>query len=257
MVPKQPLCFADCVAQHREWSAGLGANPPFPWGVDFLDRSLGPAVPGHLYVIGASTNVGKSMFAAQIALSGSEPRLYVSLEDGPAEIGRRVRGQPPAVLERARVAFPRPKLGVIVDCVRAHVDQHGIRLVLIDYLQLIGQDGGASAAWSRTDEVRSIVIELKHLGRELGFAPVLVSRLRRLEDRKARPTIFDLAESATVETSAEAVLLLWSTGRAQVQIELAKSKSTPVGATATFERGEHGWLREVSAAPEPTPEELF
>lgn len=237
--------LADCVAVHRAWERREGPHSPFDWCVGFLDRALGPACPGHLYVIGASTNVGKSMFSLMLIASGSEPRVMISLEDGPAEVGRRVLELPDEALARGQVAFPTGSLTSVIDVMRKAA-LGGARMVIVDYLQLVAYNG-PNPVWARNDEVRETIKELKAVGRELGIVPVVTSQVKRLADHTKAPTIFDLAESAAIERSAEAVIMLYSPDRGKhVKATIAKSKSTPVGDEALYERGRGGWLREIT-----------
>jgi replicative DNA helicase len=85
--------------------------------------------------------------------------------------------------------------------------QHKIKLLVIDYLQLIRstRDRG-----SRNDEVTEISSGCKGLAKELNIPIILVSQLSRAADKDARPPkLSDLRDSGSIEQDADVVLFLW------------------------------------------------
>ncbi len=86
--------------------------------------------------------------------------------------------------------------------------QHGIRAILIDYLQLLTAPGAARE--SRQIEVSAISRQIKALAHELDVPVVCLSQLNRgTEDRKGnKPRMSDLRESGAIEQDADVVLLL-------------------------------------------------
>jgi len=245
----------DCTETYKRWKRREGDNPPFPWGVPFLDRELGDACPGHLYCVGAGTNVGKSLFSLLLVAECPRPAAYVSLEDSPAEVGRRVRDLAPEARVKSFATFPVGKLSQVLLAIR-EVAEAGARLVVIDYLQLLGVDGDVPV-WGRNDEIREAVKALKHLSRELNIVPVLVSQLNRTGAKEKRATVFDLAGSSAIETSSEAIVLLHPgpKGSKIITAEIAKSKSTPKGGETVYQYGNNGWLEEMQGAVQQTSEE--
>ena len=95
----------------------------------------------------------------------------------------------------------------ITAAARRMKQQHKIRLLVIDYLQLIRstRDRG-----SRNDEVTEISSGCKGLAKELNIPIILVSQLSRSADKDARPPkLSDLRDSGSIEQDADVVLFLW------------------------------------------------
>ncbi len=87
-------------------------------------------------------------------------------------------------------------------------NQHGIRCVIVDYLQLMS--GGMGRLESRQQEVTVISRYLKALARELNIPVVVLSQLNRAPEGREdhRPRMSDLRESGSIEQDADVVLLL-------------------------------------------------
>src|SRR5439155_17468751 len=85
--------------------------------------------------------------------------------------------------------------------------RHGIRLVAIDYLQLIDPDNRRD---SRQEQVANISRRLKFLARELQIPVIALAQVNRgSEDRQDhRPRLSDLRESGSIEQDADTVMLL-------------------------------------------------
>jgi replicative DNA helicase len=84
--------------------------------------------------------------------------------------------------------------------------QHGVKLIVIDYLQLMS----GSTRESRQQEVSEISRGVKALARELRVPVVCLSQLNRgAENREShRPRMSDLRESGSLEQDADVVILL-------------------------------------------------
>jgi replicative DNA helicase len=85
--------------------------------------------------------------------------------------------------------------------------RHDLRLVIIDYLQLIDPDDRKD---SRQEQVASISRRLKLLARELKIPVVALAQVNRgSEDRQDhRPRLSDLRESGAIEQDADTVMML-------------------------------------------------
>src|SRR5262249_12850307 len=85
--------------------------------------------------------------------------------------------------------------------------RHGIRCVMVDYLQLIEPDNRRD---SRQEQVAQISRRLKFLARELQIPVMALAQVNRSsEDRQDhKPRLADLRESGSLEQDADTVMLL-------------------------------------------------
>ena len=87
--------------------------------------------------------------------------------------------------------------------------QHGIKLFVIDYLQLLHST--AKRAENRQQEIADISSGVKALAKELNVPVIVLSQLNReLEkDKSRKPRLSDLRESGSIEQDADLVGLLY------------------------------------------------
>jgi len=94
---------------------------------------------------------------------------------------------------------------------RRLVREHGVKIIIIDYLQLMNASGMAFG--SRQEEVSTISRSLKGLAKELNIPIVALSQLNRgVESREGidgkRPQLSDLRESGAIEQDADMVCFI-------------------------------------------------
>jgi replicative DNA helicase len=113
--------------------------------------------------------------------------------------------------------------------------RHGIKLVVIDYLQLIDPDNRRD---SRQEQVANISRRLKFLARELSIPVLALAQVNRTsEDRQDhKPRLADLRESGSIEQDADTVMLmhrpeLFEPGQHEgvVEVHIAKQRNGPTG----------------------------
>ena len=92
---------------------------------------------------------------------------------------------------------------------RRLVSQHGVRILIIDYLQLITAGG---AGGNREQEISTISRNLKALGKELNIPVIALSQLSRSVETRGgskRPLLSDLRESGAIEQDADIVSFIF------------------------------------------------
>ncbi|UCH51674.1 MAG: replicative DNA helicase [Chloroflexota bacterium] len=86
--------------------------------------------------------------------------------------------------------------------------EHGINLIIVDYLQLMQGDGRGE---NRVQEISYISRSLKAIARELDVPVIAVSQLSRAVEWRAshKPQLSDLRESGSIEQDADVVLFIY------------------------------------------------
>jgi len=114
--------------------------------------------------------------------------------------------------------------------------EHGLGLVVVDYLQLISASGRVE---NRQQEIASISRSLKGLAKELHVPVVALSQLSRAPEARTekRPQLSDLRESGGLEQDADVVVFIYreeeykptDENRGVAEIIIGKQRNGPTG----------------------------
>lgn len=270
----------DLISERRERGGGIIG---LPTGLRDLDGILEGMKKSDLYILAGRPGMGKSAVERAIFLHVAKQGKRVanfnlempaeqvwsrtlSLETG-IPINRLRRGDiyshEEALLNEAIGRLSELKMWVDdtpgltltqlnAKCRRLHAE-HGLDLITVDYLQLMGGDPRAQ---NRTQEVGSISRGLKTLARKLDVPILALAQLSRsVESRQDKhPNLADLRDSGEIEQDSDVVMFVYrdeyykpnETERPGiVEIEVAKHRNGPTG-EASFKW--HGPTAKISNA---------
>ncbi|MEB2300499.1 replicative DNA helicase [Lysinibacillus xylanilyticus] len=265
-----------------------------PTGFRDLDHITAGFQRNDLIIVAARPSVGKTAFALNVAQSvavqARENVAIFSLEMGAEQLVMRMlcaEGNIDAQVLRTGALttedwgkltmamgslsnsgiFIDDTPGVRINEIRAKcrrlAQEHGLGMILIDYLQLI--QGSGKAGENRQQEVSEISRSLKHLARELKVPVIALSQLSRgVEQRQdKRPMMSDLRESGSIEQDADIVAFLYrddyydkeSESKNMIEIIIAKQRNGPTGTvTLAFKKEFNKFINvDWSQMPPPPP----
>src|SRR4029077_18469369 len=242
-----------------------------PTGFTDLDEMTSGLQPSDLIIVAARPSMGKTSLVLNMAqhvgtktdmtvglfsLEMSKEQLFLRMLTAEARIdAHRLRGgflgerdwgrlaQAIGTLSEAKIFIDdTASIGVLemrAKC-RRLASEHGLHLVIIDYVQLMQ---GRGRFENRTLEIGSISRSLKGLAKELRVPIVLLSQLSRAPESRSdhRPQLSDLRESGALEQDADVVAFIYRqdmyTDKSQpptdeqgvAELIIAKQRNGPTG----------------------------
>lgn len=279
--------LATAVEAAREEIERANAAPDgmlgIPTGFDELDQMTNGFAGGQMVIIAARPAMGKSTLALDVARNAAvhadAPTVFFSLEMGRAEIAMRLLAAEATIpmqtlrkgtldqhdfqklaVTQGRVSgaplfiddSPNLTLVEIRAKCRRLKQQHGLKMVVIDYLQLLSS---GKKVESRQQEVSEFSRALKLLSKELDVPVVALSQLNRASEQRAdkMPAISDLRESGSLEQDADMVILLHreavadreSPRAGEADFILAKQRNGPTGTVTVAFQGHYSRFRNM------------
>lgn len=232
--PKDPIGDATKEAELRMKGQGDAGVMTY---IESLDDVIGGFFPEDLVVIAGRPSIGKSDLSLNIARNNAangNPVLFISIEMPVNDIIWRVMSLETGIF-RGKIRggkISEFELGLIKECeakikeyplyikspssyrigdvrslTQEYLAKHSIKLVIIDYLQLIDPE----KAGSREQEVAGISRALKGLGRECHIPVIALSQLSRAvesRDGNKMPELHDLRDSGAIEQDADTVMFI-------------------------------------------------
>jgi replicative DNA helicase len=236
-------------------------------GFKDLDHILSGLRPGQVITVAARPGFGKSTlamdFCRQASIYEGKTSLYFTLEMSHAELmlrvisaqcqvdmghmrsgnmtddeWKRIMARGPQIEQSKLFIDDSPGItpGEIKAKARRIKSQHGLDLIVVDYLQLLSS---GMRVESRQQEVSQFSRAMKLLAMELQVPVIQVSQLNRNVDARAdkRPQLSDLRESGAIEQDSDAVILIHREDQGdpdsarvnEADIIVAKQRSGPTG----------------------------
>ncbi|MCD6131742.1 MAG: AAA family ATPase [Candidatus Hydrothermae bacterium] len=230
-------------------------------GIAKLDEELKGLKPGQVMVIGARPGVGKTTLTLNILYNAAKryniPALLFSLEMRGHEIRNKLLSLYSKIDAYKLIYNPDDRILHKVEKTRKELEkvplyiddsssltieelglrakryklQYGIKLLAIDYLQLLRTRVKTHTAYERVSLISQTV---KSLAKDLNLPVILISQLNREPERiqiNREPRLADLRDSGAIEQDADIVLLMWrdnnsheGDGEYDMNIKIAKHR---------------------------------
>ncbi len=219
-------------------------------GLRDLDQKLGGLHNSDLLILAARPSMGKTSLAVNIAYNaakawkgkegiGGGARVgFFSLEMSSDQLATRILSEQSGISgdairkgqikEADFIAFvqaaqtlstiplfiddtPALTIGQLRTRARRLKRQHGLELLVIDYLQLLQGSGTRQSEGNRVLEISEITRGLKAIAKELQIPVIALSQLSRAVEQRddKRPQLSDLRESGSIEQDADVVMFIY------------------------------------------------
>jgi replicative DNA helicase len=243
-----------------------------PTGFEKLDKVTSGWQPSDLIIIAARPGMGKTAFvlsmARNMAIDFKQPVALFSLEMSSVQLITRLISSETGLsseklrtgklekheweqlstkvkdLEKAPLYIDdTPSLSIFDLRAKARrlSSQHGIKLIIVDYLQLMTAGGGGKGGGNREQEISTISRNLKALAKELNVPVIALSQLSRAVETRGsskRPLLSDLRESGAIEQDADIVSFIYRPEYYKID-EWDDDERTPTEGQAEFIIAKH------------------
>ena len=255
-----------------KYQRGVGLIGGIRTGFGYLDKMIGGLGPGQMIVIGARPSVGKTSWAMnlveRIAVDQKKPCAIFSMEMGAQDITLRLMcARAHANFHHVHSGFmsqrdyellaaaggdiapapiyiddtPALRITELRARARRAFSRFGVRLIVIDYLQLMSSE--TNRGENREREVAQMSNGIKTLARELNVPVVVIAQLNREFDKEGnrKPRLSDLRDSGAIEQDADVVGLMYRERKpdddeeakdenvVNVNLHIAKQRNGPTG----------------------------
>jgi replicative DNA helicase len=270
----------DTIAELEERLNSDGGMSGVPSAFVDLDRITGGWQRSDLIIIAARPGMGKTAFALNLCLNavrGGKSVAIFTLEMSKTQLMMRLISQDARIdssklrkgdlnddeqdrlMHGVRTLGTLPAMLAIDDtsgislmelrsrCLRFK-REHGLDMIVIDYLQLMGASGTGKRMESREREIAEISKGLKGLAKELNVPILALAQLNRGPDNRPdkTPRLADLRESGSMEQDADMILFLY-------RDEYYNPNSEDAGkAILKIAKNRHGALEDVQLAFAPS-----
>jgi replicative DNA helicase len=242
------LALMESVAQAEAAYKRDGGLAGYSTGLIDIDNLLGGLHPSDLLILAARPAMGKSTLASNIAFhiatasmddpeTPPQPVAFFSLEMSAEQLATRILSERTGIaseklrrgqldnedfgklveasqdLERAPMFIddtPAIPISTLRTRARRLKRQHGLALIVVDYLQLMRPAPGARID-NRVQEISAISQGLKAIAKELDVPVLALSQLSRAVEQREdkRPVLADLRESGSIEQDADIVMFIY------------------------------------------------
>ncbi|MDP5060780.1 MAG: replicative DNA helicase, partial [Maribacter sp.] len=251
--------------------AGKEGMSGVPSGFDKLDKLTSGWQPSDLIIVAARPGMGKTALtlsmARNMAVNTNTPVAFFSLEMSSVQLITRLISSETGLsseklrtgklekheweqlnvkvkaLEKAPLFIDdTPSLSIFDLRAKARrlASQHGIKMIMIDYLQLMTA-GGSQKGGNREQEISTISRNLKALAKELSVPVIALSQLSRAVETRGgskRPILSDLRESGAIEQDADIVSFIYRPEYYKIE-EWDDEERTPTQGQAEFIVAKH------------------
>jgi len=239
-------------------------------GFTDLDKNTAGLQPTDLIIVAARPSMGKTAFAMNIAeyaaLNSGLPVAVFSMEMSTSQLALRL------ISSLGRISQERLRTGKLLDqewprvtstitllqAAKLFVDdtpalsptdlrsrarrlkrEHGLGLIVIDYLQLMQVPSMQGRNETRANEIGEISRNLKAMAKELNVPVIALSQLNRAVEQRTdkRPLMSDLRESGSIEQDADVVMFIYrdeyynkdSPDKGLAEVIIGKQRNGPTG----------------------------